>query len=284
MAISEGQIKKRSVEAVTLKGKKNLKPIKPIFLRNVGLSLVLPLTLILVWEIVTRFNYVESHLLPSPSDIVQAITSMAVEGTLWQHSSITLYRIFWGFIWGSLAAVALGSLVGMSRKLEALFDPLIQAFRAIPSLAWVPLFILWLGIGEPSKVTLIAVGVFFPVYLNIVGGIQSVDRKLIEVGKTYGFSSFQLVRRIILPASMPSFLTGLRSGLGLGWMFVVAAELMGASQGLGYLLVLGQNTLQPQLILASIILFAILGKITDYALKKLQTRALHWQDRIESSK
>ncbi|MCR6112029.1 ABC transporter permease [Bacillus sp. A301a_S52] len=284
MAISEGQIRKRSVEAVTLKGKKNIKQVKPAFLGNLGLSLVLPVTLILFWEIVTRFNYVESHLLPAPSDIVQVITSMASEGTLWQHSWITLYRIFWGFVWGSLAAVALGSLVGMSRKLEMLFDPLIQAFRAIPSLAWVPLFILWLGIGEPSKVTLIAVGVFFPVYLNIVGGIQSVDRKLIEVGKTYGFSSFQLVRRIILPASMPSFLTGLRSGLGLGWMFVVAAELMGASQGLGYLLVLGQNTLQPELILASIILFAVLGKMTDYLLKRVQTRALHWQDRIDVSK
>ncbi|MCR6095196.1 ABC transporter permease [Salipaludibacillus agaradhaerens] len=284
MAISEGQVRKRSVEAVKLKGKKNIKQVKPAFLGNLGLSLVLPVTLILFWEIVTRFNYVESHLLPAPSDIVQVITSMASEGTLWQHSWITLYRIFWGFVWGSLAAVALGSLVGMSRKLEMLFDPLIQAFRAIPSLAWVPLFILWLGIGEPSKVTLIAVGVFFPVYLNIVGGIQSVDRKLIEVGKTYGFSSFQLVRRIILPASMPSFLTGLRSGLGLGWMFVVAAELMGASQGLGYLLVLGQNTLQPELILASIILFAVLGKMTDYILKRVQTRALHWQDRIDVSK
>lgn len=281
MAVSQGEGIKRTSVGSTLKKRKREASSMPAFLGNVGLSLALPAAIVILWEIVTRFNYVEAHLLPAPLEIIQTITGMAGDGSLWQHSGITLYRIFWGFIWGTLAAVVLGSLVGMSRKSETVFDPTIQALRAIPSLAWVPLFILWLGIGEPSKVTLIAVGVFFPVYLNIVGGIQSVDRKLIEVGKTYGFSSFQLVRRIVLPASMPSFLTGLRSGLGLGWMFVVAAELMGASQGLGYLLVQGQNTLQPALILASIILFAILGKITDYGLKKIQTRALHWQDRIE---
>ncbi|WP_425352561.1 ABC transporter permease [Alteribacter populi] len=249
-----------------------------------GLSLLLPFFLIAGWEVITRFDIVATHLLPAPSTIIQTLWTMAVDGSLWQHTGITLYRIFWGFIWGAIVAVILGSIVGMSRHAETIFDPTIQAFRAIPSLAWVPLFILWLGIGEGAKVVLIAVGVFFPVYLNITGGIQSVDRKLIEVGKAYGFSTFELVKRIILPASLPSFLVGLRSGLGLGWMFVVAAELMGASQGLGYLLVLGQNTLQPDVILVSILLFALLGKITDTFLKKLQERALHWQDRMEQSK
>nr|WP_246238221.1 ABC transporter permease [Alkalicoccus luteus] len=238
--------------------------------------------LLLIWEGTVRFELVAGHLLPAPSEVVGTIGAMAADGSLWGHIGITLYRLLWGFFWGTLAAVILGSIVAMSRNAETMFDPLIQAFRAIPSLAWVPLFILWLGIGEPSKVTLIALGVFFPVYLNVVGGIQSVDRKLIEVGKAYSLSQFQLVRRIILPASLPSFITGLRSGLGLGWMFVVAAELLGASQGLGYLLVLGQNTLAPNVILASIVLFAIMGKLTDYALKKIQTRALHWQDSLKT--
>lgn len=191
---------------------------------NLALSLLLPVTLIIIWEVAARFNYVAPHQLPAPTIILQTIWSMATDGSLWTHTGITLYRVFWGFLWGTLAAVLLGSFVGMSRKAETIFDPTIQAFRAIPSLAWVPLFLLWLGIGEVSKVTLIAVGVFFPVYLNITGGIQSVDRKLIEVGKAYGLSSFQLVKRIILPASLPSFFIGLRSGLGLGWMFVVAAD------------------------------------------------------------
>ncbi|MDQ0254636.1 sulfonate transport system permease protein [Evansella vedderi] len=250
---------------------------------NIGLSLLLPVLLIIVWELASRFNYVAPHQLPAPTIIVQTIWAMALDGSLWTHTSITLYRVFLGFLWGTLAAVVLGSIVGMFSKAETMFDPMIQAFRAIPSLAWVPLFILWLGIGEGSKITLIAVGVFFPVYLNITGGIQSVDRKLIEVGKAYGLSTYQLVKRIILPASLPSFFIGLRSGLGLGWMFVVAAELMGASQGLGFLLVFGQNMSQPAVIISSIILFAILGKITDTILKKFQEKALHWQDTMEKS-
>lgn len=250
---------------------------------KIGLSLLLPVLLLLSWEAGSRLQLFDSHLLPAPTVVLITLWSMAADGSLWQHTGATLYRMFWGFIWGTLIAVILGSITGMSKKVELMVDPLIQAFRSIPSLAWVPLFILWLGIGEVSKVTLIAVGVFFPVYLNVTGGIQSVDRKLIEVGKAYGLSTFQLIRRIVLPASLPSFFTGLRSGLGLGWMFVVAAELMGASQGLGFLLVLGQNTVRPEVILASILLFAVLGKITDSILKKLQDKALHWQDRMENN-
>src|SRR5690606_26780074 len=203
---------------------------------------------------------------------------MGKEGILIDHIGTTLYRVVLGFFIGTIVAVVLGAIVGYFSLFEKLMDPLIQAFRAIPSLAWVPLFILWMGIAEPSKITLIAVGVFFPVYLNIVSGIQGVDRKLIEVGRIYNFSTFELIRKVILPASLPSFLVGIRSGLGLGWMFVVAAELMGASQGIGYLLVVGQNSYSPETVIASIVLFAILGKITDSILKKTEEKTLHWQD------
>jgi sulfonate transport system permease protein len=127
-------------------------------------------------------------------------------------------------------------------------------------------------------VTLIAVGVFFPVYLNLMTGIADVDRRLVEVGRIYRFSSLTLVRRILVPATLPAYITGLRSGLGLGWMFVVAAEMMGASEGLGFLLIDGQQTGRPAVIIASILLFAILGKLTDLALERLGRRALAWQD------
>lgn len=159
-----------------------------------------------------------------------------------------------------------------------LLDPLLQALRNIPSLAWVPLFILWMGIYETSKVTLIAVGVFFPVYLNLMSGIQGVDRKLVEVGKVYRLNWLQLIQRVFLPATLPSYIVGLRSGLGLGWMFVVAAEIMGASQGLGFLLIDGQTTGRPDLIVASILLFAVLGKLSDLGLEIVSKRLLHWQD------
>ncbi|WP_228409666.1 ABC transporter permease [Radiobacillus deserti] len=247
------------------------------------LGSILPILLVIAWEILSRLQVFPSYQLPAPTVILQTILGFAEDGSLWGHVGITTYRVFAGFVLGTLAAVLLGSLVGFYQKAEKIFDPLIQAFRSIPSLAWVPLFILWMGIGETSKVAMIAVGVFFPVYLNIVSGILGVDRKLIEVGKMYGLNTFQLVRRIILPASLPSFLVGLRSGLGLGWMFVVAAELMGASQGLGYLLVLGQNTLSPETIIASIILFAIIGKLSDWVLKVVENKTLHWQDRMVKS-
>ncbi|RCW67049.1 ABC transporter permease [Saliterribacillus persicus] len=248
--------------------------------QNIVLGSLIPAILILIWELLSRVGFFPSYQLPAPTVILEKIVEMARDGSLFGHIGITTYRVFVGFILGTIAAVVLGALVGFYQKVEQLFDPMIQAFRSIPSLAWVPLFILWMGIGEPSKITMIAVGVFFPVYLNIVSGIFSVDRKLIEVGKMYGLNSFQLVRRIILPASLPSFLVGMRSGLGLGWMFVVAAELMGASQGLGFLLVFGQNMAQPETIIASIILFAIIGKLSDWVLKKIELRSLHWQDRV----
>ncbi|MBA9026404.1 MULTISPECIES: ABC transporter permease [Bacillaceae] len=249
--------------------------------KTVALGSIIPVLLIIIWEYLSNIGVFPQHLLPAPTSIFYMILNMAGEGTLWSHMGITLYRLFLGFIIGVAAALILGAAVGYMKIVESLFDPLIQAFRSIPSLAWVPLFILWMGIGESSKVVLIAVGVFFPVYLNIVSGIQGVDRKLIEIGKIYNFNSFQLIRKIILPASLPSFLVGIRSGLGLGWMFVVAAELMGASKGIGYLLVYGQNIYSPDLIISSIVLFAILGKITDALLKNLESKSLHWRDTIE---
>jgi sulfonate transport system permease protein len=142
----------------------------------------------------------------------------------------------------------------------------------------VPLFILWLGIFETSKVALIAVGVFFPVYLGVMGAILSVDRKIVEVGRAFRLSGPAMIRRILLPAVLPAFVVALRVGLGLGWMFVVAAELMGASEGLGYLLVDGQQLGKPAQIFAAIVVFAILGKITDWLIVIAAAPLLRWQD------
>lgn len=253
-------------------------------LKRLLLGSLLPILLILFWEFASQVGLVESYQLPAPSVILVKLSDLTASGELFGHVFITVYRVFIGFTLGSIVAIIIGLLVGFSRNAEYLFDPIIQAFRSIPSLAWVPLFILWMGIGESSKVTMIAVGVFFPVYLNLVSGIVSVDRKLIEVGKMFKLSLYQQIRQIIFPATLPSLLVGLRSGLGLGWMFVVAAELMGASQGLGYLLVLGQNTLSPEVILISIILFAVIGKTSDWLLKVLEDHFLSWQDRFVTTK
>jgi len=148
----------------------------------------------------------------------------------------------------------------------------------VPSIAWVPLFILWMGIFETSKVALIAVGVFFPVYLGVAGAIEGIDRKLIEVGQVFRLDRWAMIRRVMLPAVLPAWIISLRSGLGLGFMFVVAAEFMGASEGLGFLLVDGQQMGKPAQILAAIITFAVLGKLADGVLVMISKPLLLWQD------
>jgi sulfonate transport system permease protein len=172
----------------------------------------------------------------------------------------------------------MGGICGYWAMARRLIDPTVQALRAIPSIAWVPLFILWLGIFETSKVALIAVGVFFPVYLGLTGAILSVDRKIVEVGRVFRLSGPAMIRRILLPAVLPAYVVSLRVGLGLGWMFVVAAEFMGASEGLGYLLIDGQQLGKPAQIVAAIVIFAIIGKLTDWLLEVGTAPLLRWQD------
>lgn len=241
-------------------------------------GLLIPVGLLILWEVLSRLGVLPPNLLPAPSTVAVTLWELTVSGDLFGHIGMTLGRVLVGFFLGTFVATILGALTGYSRAAHRLLDPLLQALRNIPSLAWVPLFILWLGIDELSKVALIAVGIFFPVYLNLMTGIQGVDRKLVEVGRVYRLSQLQLIWRVFLPATLPSYLVGLRSGLGLGWMFVVAAEIMGASRGLGFLLVDGQTTGRPAVIIASILLFAALGKLTDALLAALGRHWLKWQD------
>ena len=246
-----------------------------------ALGFVLPALALLLWEAAGRFEWVGANLLPSPSTVWDAMASLAATGELWTHIEATFLRLAFGFFGGAAAATVAGALTGYSATAHRLLDPTLQALRNIPSLAWVPLFILWLGIFEASKVALIGFGVFFPVYLNLMAGIRGVDRKLVEVARVYNFSAFTLVRRVLLPATLPAYMVGLRSGLGLGWMFVIAAEFMGASEGLGFLLIDGQMTGRPQVIIGAIILFALFGKATDLVLAAASKRVLFWQDAFD---
>ena len=242
------------------------------------LGWILPLALVGVWEAVARAGLVASNHLPAPSVIAATILHLARSGDLADHLTATLGRLALGFLLGAAAGTIAGAATGASRTIRLLVDPLVQGLRSVPSIAWVPLFILWLGIFEASKVALIAVGVFFPVYLNLMSGIAGVDRKLIEVGRAHRLSPLDLVRRVLLPAALPAYIVGLRGGLGLGWMFVAAAELMGASEGLGFLLVDGQQTGRPAIVIAAILLFAILGKFSDLLLARAGRALTDWQD------
>lgn len=241
-------------------------------------GMLLPLAVLVVWEIASRAKWVDAHTLPAPSLLAITVKDLLVSGAIFQHIGVSSARVAVGFALGGTLALLLGSVVALSERINALVDPTIQGLRAIPSLAWVPLLLLWLGIDEAPKVTLIALGAFFPVYLATVAGIQGVDRKLVEVGQQIGLSRLQLARRILIPAALPSITTGARGGLSLAWMFLVAAELIAASKGLGYLLTDGRETGRVDIVLVTIITLAILGKVTDTLAVKLESHLLAWRD------
>jgi sulfonate transport system permease protein len=242
------------------------------------LGLLLPVAVALLWEWAVRAGLSSGRLVPPPSVIFETFAELAKTGELQRHALATCMRVAAGFGIGVTAGTLAGAITGYSALTRRLLDPTLQALRAIPSIAWVPLFILWFGIFEGSKITLISVGVFFPVYLGVMGAIQSVDRKLVEVGRVFRLSDAAMVRRILLPAVLPAYVISLRSGLGLGWMFVVAAELLGASEGLGYLLIDGQQLGKPAQIVAAIVAFAIIGKTTDWIIAAASAPLLRWQD------
>jgi sulfonate transport system permease protein len=245
---------------------------------HILLGLVLPVTLAIGWELAVKYGLAQGRLMPPPSRLFRTLYELAITGELFRHIGATLARVGAGFFFGVITGTLVGAIAGASRFTREIIDPSLQGLRAVPSIAWVPLFILWLGIFEESKIALIAVGCFFPIYLGVLGAIQSVDRKIVEVGRIFRLSTTALVRRILLPAILPAYVVSLRQGLGLGWMFVVAAEFMGASEGLGYLLVDGQQLGKPDQILAAILTFAVLGKITDAILAAGTAPFLTWQD------
>jgi len=247
-----------------------------------ALGLAVPVGLAVGWEIAVRLGFSNGRLLPPPSVIYATFADLAATGELQRHAAATLARVAAGFGLGVVSGTLLGALSGYSTLARRLLDPSLQGLRAVPSIAWIPLFILWLGIFETSKVALIAAGVFFPVYLGVMGAVMSVDRKIVEVGRAFRLSGPALVRRILMPAVLPAYVIALRSGLGLGWMFVIAAEFMGASEGLGYLLIDGQQLGKPAEIVAAILAFAVLGKLTDWMIVAAATPFLRWEDRFSA--
>lgn len=257
---------------------------KSIFLsRSLSIlkGLALPVILIVLCELLVRSGVIEPYLLPAPSSLLQSLAEL-VEGDLWQHIGVSTWRVIWGFAIGSGLGLIFAIFVGLNKQAEEFLEPSFSAIKSIPSLAWIPLLLLWLGIDEASKITLIAIGAFFPTYTNTVAAIQGVDRKLIEVARVYRLKYWQQIQQIVLPAASPGILTGLRNSLSLSWMFMIAAELIAATQGIGYLLSDGRKTSRPDIVIIAIILLAILGKITDRLMKILETRLLRWRDVIKS--
>lgn len=238
------------------------------------IGLVVPVALVVTWQLAAMSERVPASILPAPLEVVDALARLAGDGRLWEHVSVSLGRVALGFAVGAGIAIVVGVAIGLSRTVDQLLSPTLLAVRAVPSLAWVPLLVLWVGIGETPKVILIAIGGFFPVLATLVAGIRQVDPGLMEVARTYGLSRLQTVRAVLLPTAAPSLLAGARLGLAQAWLFLVAAELLASSQGLGFLLIDSQNTGRVEVVLLAIVLLAVIGKLTDLVLAAVEKRVL----------
>jgi sulfonate transport system permease protein len=241
---------------------------------------IVPLGLFAAWWAATAMGVIKSYQLASPRDVLRELFYLAQTGLLWRDLGASIERVALGFGIALALALVVGSLVGGSRLVERTLDPTLQAIRAVPSLAWVPLILLWLGIGEQAKVTLVAIGAFFPIYVALVSGIRGVDRKLVEVGTIFGLSRIALIARVLVPATLPQLLVGARIGLTQAWLFLVAAELLAATNGLGFLLTDGQQTSRTDEILVAILLFAACGKLSESGMRRLEKWLVGWTDTV----
>jgi len=236
----------------------------------------LPFALLLAWQLASQWGWLSSRILPEPWAVAKAFWSLTASGELWLHLKTSLWRATLGFAIGGGLGLLLGLLTGSFRHAETLLDTTLQMVRNIPALALIPLVILWFGIDETAKLFLLAVGVFFPVYLNTFHGIRSADQGLIEMAKSYGLSGWPLYRDVILPAAMPSILVGVRFSLGLVWVLLIVAETISAQAGIGYMTMNAREFLQTDVVLVGILLYALLGKLADLFSRRLERHCLRW--------
>jgi sulfonate transport system permease protein len=256
---------------------------KPLWVVGFGARLwaalspwVLPIFLLAAWEGSSRMGLIPARVLPAPSEVAIAFWENAKSGSLLQHAAISTERALKGLLIGGAIGFGLGVLNGVWRPAEALLDSSLQMLRNVPHLAIIPLVILWFGIDEEAKIFLVAVGVFFPIYLNTFHGIRTVDKGLIEMARVYGLSPFALFWRVVLPGALPSILVGLRYSLGIMWLTLIVAETISANAGIGYMTMNAREFLQTDVVLLGILIYAALGKLADMLTRSLERRALAW--------
>lgn len=256
-------------------------PAAKFRLRSIGLGSILPVLFIAVWQIAATERQISPTVLPTPYLVLKELWNLASSGELFHHLRISLVRAMLGFLLGAGTGLALGLWVGFSLRTEKLVNPGVQMLRTIPSLAVTPLFILWFGFGEWSKILLIADGAFFPLYVNTFLGIRSVDAKLFEVASILEYRRAQVITRLILPSALPNILLGIRLSLGISWLGLVVAEMMGSTSGIGFLITDARYFSLTSVVMAGIVIFAAVGKLTDSLVKLLEKRLLTWRENYE---
>lgn len=250
---------------------------------NALIGMLLPAVLLAVWQVASSAGMVNAVLLPPPRAIAEEFVRMLDSGELVGHLGISAWRALLGFLIGGVLGLAAGLWVGFSIRAERLLDPSFQLLRTLPHLAVAPLFILWFGFGETSKILLIAKGAFFPLYVNTFLGVRSVDRQLFEVARVLAFTRWQTVTKLMIPAALPSIFLGIRLSVGISWLGLVVAELMGSSSGIGYIINDARSFSLTSVIFVGIFVFAAVGKLTDAAVKLLEKKLLRWQHTLKGA-
>jgi sulfonate transport system permease protein len=252
----------------------NKKPLN-LWLR-ILLSISAPVAILLVWHIAGLKGCINQAILPTLEKVITVAKDLILNGTLWENIAVSLGRVMKGFVIGSVLGIVVGIIMGLSQVVYTILQTLVGIFRPIPMIAWIPLFILWIGIGDGFKITLIALGTFWSVLLNTIHGIQSVDPKLLEVASALEKNRFIMIRKIILPAALPAILTGLRLGMGVAWSSVVASEMIAASKGIGYMIMFAREMAQPAKLMVGVFTIGLVGLLIDTIILKLQKWLIKW--------
>ena len=237
---------------------------------------IVPVSAIAVWQLLGGLGLLSNRIMPTPVQVADAAVRLTLSGELLHSLAVSTWRAATGFLIGGSIGFLFGLMNGVARLAERLTDSSIQMIRNVPHLAMIPLVIVWFGIGDGGKVFLVALGVLFPIYLNTLHGIRSVDPGLIEMGRVYGLGRGQLYRRVILPGAMPSILVGLRYALGIMWLTLIVAETISSRDGIGYLAMNAREFFQLDVVVLCILLYALLGKLSDLMAKGLERSWLKW--------
>jgi sulfonate transport system permease protein len=237
---------------------------------------IVPLAILGIWQFACVTGFVSSRVLPAPSDVALAGWKLLLSGELARNIWVSFWRAGVGFLIGGGIGFTFGLANGLSELSGRLTDTTLQMVRNIPHLALIPLVILWFGIDETAKLFLVALGVFFPIYINTLHGIRTVDPQLIEMGRVYGMSEAELFTRVIFPGALPSIFVGLRFALGIMWLTLIVAETIAASSGLGYMAMQAREFMQVDVVVLSILIYALLGKLADSASRGLERLTLSW--------
>ncbi|HDR8094743.1 TPA: ABC transporter permease [Bacillus cereus] len=261
--------------------KNSVKKVRKLNVKILVRAITIPVIILIIWQLAGVFGLVSKTVLPTPLDIFLAFQDLIKTGELSGHLSISVFRAAAGFFIGGGLGIILGTIVGFSTRSEQYLDPSVQMLRTVPHLAVAPLFVLWFGFGETSKVLLIADGAFFPLYVNAFLGIRGVDSKLFDVARVLEFSKRKLITKLILPAALPNLLLGARLSLGVAWVSLVVAELMGSTEGIGYMIMDARQFSNTDIVFVGIIIFAFVGKFSDSLVRLLEVKFLRWRDNFK---